>query len=97
MDFLSFLQSELKHLKQDDLLRQCVRIDSPQGPTVRMADGIEKVLFCSNNYLNLANDSRIRQAAIEAVEKYGFCTTASRLICGTMTPHEELEGSSQNF
>ena len=97
MDFLSFLQSELKHLKQDDLLRQCVRIDSPQGPTVRMADGIEKVLFCSNNYLNLANDPRIRQAAVDASEKYGFGAAASRLICGTMAPHEELEAKFATF
>ena len=97
MDFLSFLQSELKHLKQDDLLRQCVRIDSPQGPTVRMADGIEKVLFCSNNYLNLGNDPRIRQAAVDASEKYGFGAAASRLICGTMAPHEELEAKFATF
>jgi 8-amino-7-oxononanoate synthase len=97
MDFLSFLQNELKHLKQDDLLRQCVRIDSPQGPTVRMADGIEKVLFCSNNYLNLANDPRIRQAAVDASEKYGFGAAASRLICGTMAPHEELEAEFARF
>jgi 8-amino-7-oxononanoate synthase len=97
MDFLSFLQSKLKHLKQDDLLRQCVRIDSPQGPTVRMADGIEKVLFCSNNYLNLGNDPRIRKSVIEASEKYGFGAAASRLICGTMAPHEELEAKFAIF
>jgi glycine C-acetyltransferase len=97
MDLLTHLQSELKHLKQDDLLRRCVSIDSSQGPTVRMADGIEKVLFCSNNYLNLANDTRIRQAAIEAVEKYGFGSAASRLICGTMRAHTELEDAFAKF
>ena len=97
MDLLTLLHSELKHLEQSDLLRQCINIDSPQGPTVRMADGIEKVLFCSNNYLNLANDPRIRQAVIEAVEKYGFGAAASRLICGTMAPHEELEAEFARF
>ena len=97
MDFLTHLQSELKHLKQDDLRRRCVRVDSPQGPTVRMADGSEKILFCSNNYLNLANDRRIRQAAIEAMEKYGFGAAASRLICGSMSPHEELEAEFARF
>ena len=97
MDLLTFLQNELKHLEQEDLLRQCVSIDSPQGPTVRMTDGSEKVLFCSNNYLNLANDPRIRQAVVDASEKYGFGAAASRLICGTMTPHAELEDAFAKF
>jgi 8-amino-7-oxononanoate synthase len=97
MDFLAFLQHELEHLKQDDLLRRCTCIASAQGPVVTIADGSEKVLFCSNNYLNLANDSRIQQAVIEAVEQYGFGTAASRLICGTMTPHEELEAKFARF
>ena len=97
MDLLTFLQNELKHLEQDDLLRQCVSIDSPQGPTVRMTDGSEKVLFCSNNYLNLANDPRIRQAAVDASQKYGFGAAASRLICGTMAPHEQLEAKFATF
>ncbi len=97
MDFLTFLECELKHFKQDDLLRQCISIDSPQGPTVRMTDGSEKVLFCSNNYLNLANDPRVCQAVIESVEQYGFGAAASRLICGTMAPHEELEVKFARF
>ncbi len=97
MDLLTLLQSELKHLDQNDLLRQCVCVDSPQGPIVRMADGTEKVLFCSNNYLNLANDPRIRQAVFETVEKYGFGAAASRLVCGTMTPHVELETAFAAF
>ncbi|MEN8126520.1 MAG: 8-amino-7-oxononanoate synthase [Planctomycetota bacterium] len=97
MNLLTFLQDELQHLKQDDLLRQCICIDSAQGPTVQMTDGSEKVLFCSNNYLNLANDSRIRQAAADALEQYGLGAAASRLICGTMAPHEQLENAFAKF
>jgi 8-amino-7-oxononanoate synthase len=97
MDFLPFLESELEALKQTNLLRQCIVIDSSQEPTVRMTDGSEKVLFCSNNYLNLANDPRVRQAAIEAVEHYGFGAAASRLICGTMGAHEKLEEAFAHF
>ena len=97
MDLLRFLQRELEQLEQDDLLRECVRIDSAQGPVVTIADGSEKVLFCSNNYLNLANNCRIRQAAVEAVEKYGFGAVASRLISGTMRPHEKLEAEFARF
>jgi 8-amino-7-oxononanoate synthase len=62
-----------------------------------MTDGSEKVLFCSNNYLNLANDRRVRQAVIDSVEQYGFGTAASRLICGTMAPHEVLEAKFARF
>ena len=90
MDKFTYLHNELELLKQDNLLRRCVCIDSAQGPTVQMADGTEKSLFCSNNYLNLANDGRIRRAVLEAIEQYGFGATAARLICGTMTPHQNL-------
>jgi len=97
MNKFAYLHNKLDSLKRDGLLRRCVCIDSAQGPTVRMTDGAEKVLFCSNNYLNLANDTRIRQAVIEAVERYGFGAAASRLICGTMAPHEELETAFAEF
>ena len=97
MDFLTSLKEELKQLQQDDLLRRCICIDSPQGPTVRMADGSKKMLLCSNNYLNLANDPHIKQAAIDALEKYGVGAAASRLVSGTMTPHTVLEDAFSKF
>lgn len=62
-----------------------------------MTDGSEKTLFCSNNYLNLAEDQRIRQAAIEAIQQYGIGAAASRLICGTQRPHTELEEAFAAF
>jgi 8-amino-7-oxononanoate synthase len=51
----------------------------------------EKVLFCSNNYLNLANNPLISAAAKEAMDKFGVGSAASRLISGTVRPHIELE------
>lgn len=62
-----------------------------------MADGGEKVLLCSNNYLNLAEDPSVRQAAAEALEKYGFGTAASRLVSGTMALHVQLEAAFAKF
>jgi 8-amino-7-oxononanoate synthase len=62
-----------------------------------MADGSVKTLFCSNNYLNLAGDARVRQAAIESIERYGFGAAAARLVSGTMRPHEELEEAFAAF
>lgn len=97
MDYLEQLQQQLNQLDDENLLRSCVCIDSAQGPTIRMADGSEKVLFCSNNYLNLTNDPQIKRAVIETIEKYGTGAAASRLISGTMTPHIELEKAFARF
>ncbi len=55
------------------------------------ADGAEKILFCSNNYLNLAEDPQIRAAVQAAVDRYGVGSAASRLISGTMAHHSEFE------
>jgi glycine C-acetyltransferase len=53
--------------------------------------------MCSNNYLGLANHPLARKAAIEAIERYGVGSGASRLISGTMTPHRELEERLKEF
>lgn len=97
MDLFTDIQNQLEQLKTDNLLRKCICIDSPQGPVIRMPDGREKVLLCSNNYLNLANDIRIRQAVVQAVETYGLGSAASRLVSGTMKPHVELETAFASF
>ena len=51
------------------------------------------MLFCSNNYLNLAGDGRIIEAACQAARQYGVGSAAARLVSGTMRPHIELEQS----
>jgi len=96
MDKFIHLSQELQDIQSQQMYRKCIRIDSAQGPTVQI-DGREVVLFCSNNYLNLANHPKIRQAAVEAIEKYGFGSAASRLISGTMTPHIEAEKAWAKF
>jgi 8-amino-7-oxononanoate synthase len=85
-----FLKNELKELEQKDLFRFLTEIDSSPGTTIRIGSS-EKILFCSNNYLNLAADARLVAAAKESMDKYGFGSAASRLISGTIKPHAELE------
>ena len=85
-----FLTSQLDQLKKANLLRKPVCIDSAQQTTVRIG-GQERILFCSNNYLGLANHPKIIEAVIEAIKKYGHGAAASRLISGTMRPHTESE------
>ena len=58
----------------------------------------KKVLnFCANNYLGLANNNEIREAAMQAIEEWGFGLGSVRFICGTQTIHKELEQSVSNF
>jgi 8-amino-7-oxononanoate synthase len=60
------------------------------GPTA-VHKGVEVVMLGSNNYLGLTTDPRVREAAREAVERYGTGVTGSRLLNGTLSIHQELE------
>ncbi len=90
MDKFDFVTIQLEELKAANLLRRVVCIDSAQKTTVQI-DGDEKILFCSNNYLNLANHPKVIESVTAAIKKYGHGASASRLISGTMRPHVELE------
>jgi len=96
MDKFDFITDQLKRLKTDNLLRTLRCIDSAQGTQIEI-EGRCKVLFCSNNYLGLANHPKVVEAAIKAVRQYGYGAGASRLISGTMRPHIELEEKLANF
>ena len=90
MKKFDFLRTELEKLQTSHLRRSLVCIDSAQGPIVEIA-GRTMLSFCSNNYLSLAGHPRITKAVVEAVNKYGYGSAASRLITGTMGPHIKAE------
>lgn len=90
------LRFELSTLHAQNLYRTVRRVESCQEPRIRM-DGRELVLFCTNNYLGLANHPALKRAAIDAVAAYGNSTAASALISGYMTPHAELEDRMARF
>ena len=71
-------------------------LESPQGTRVRIA-GEDKISLCSNNYLGLANHPALKQAAREALEKYGAGTAAARSLSGSTPLHEELEEELADF
>ena len=85
-----FIQDELQALKSASLYRQLRHVSGDQASTL-MVDGREVLNFSSNNYLGLANHPALGKAAIDAIERYGCGSGASRLISGNMTLHEELE------
>ncbi len=71
-------------------------IQSGAGSTV-MIDGKEFIMIGSNNYLGLTQDPRIKQSAIDAIDKFGSGCTGSRFLNGTLSLHEELEDKLADF
>ncbi len=90
------IAEELEKISAAGLKRSPRLIDGPVGTTVRI-DGKAKKLFCSNDYLGLADNPEIKKAFIEGVERYGVGAGASRLVSGTLTPHRELEERVREF
>lgn len=72
-------------------------IDSSQGTLVRIADGRELLNMCANNYLGLAQHPSVRQAANDALGRWGYGLASVRFICGTQTIHKELETRLSSF
>ncbi len=93
---MGFLQNDLQKLEDLGLHRSLKTLDSPQGREI-ILDNRRVLNFSSNDYLGLANDARIKAAALEAIEEYGLGSGASRLICGNMDPHEKLETELAHF
>jgi len=71
-------------------------IQSGAGSTV-IIDGKKFIMIGSNNYLGLTQDSRVKQAAMDALERFGSGCTGSRYLNGTLTLHEELEEKLADF
>ena len=70
---------------------------SPQGVYVRVSDGQPVLNLCANNYLGLAQDPAVRQAAHEALNRWGYGLASVRFICGTQSAHKELERRLSEF
>jgi len=90
------LKQRLAVVHEQNLFRQLRRVDSPQSPRIKIG-GKTFLNFSSNDYLGLANDPILKQAAIKAVEKFVAGAGASRLICGSLAPFHELEESLAAF
>ncbi len=87
---LDWIQEEINALKDAGLYNRIRTISSAQGAWL-VVDGKRVLNFCSNNYLGLANNPRLKEAAKAAVDKYGVGPAAVRTIAGTLDLHLELE------
>ncbi len=95
-DKLQWIDDALAELREKGLYNTIRTIESPQGAWL-VVDGKRVLNFCSNNYLGLANDPRLVQAAKEAIDKLGVGPAAVRTIAGTMSIHVELEKRLAEF
>ena len=91
-----FIEQKLEEIRSRNLYRQLKVVDGEQDATVRL-NGREVLNLSSNNYLGLANHPALKQAAREALDRWGCGSGASRLISGNMTAHEELEQRIAHF
>ena len=95
-DFDRELTQRLAALREQGLLRELRRVDSPQLPRLEIG-GRTLLNFSSNDYLGLAGEPALKEAAIQAVARYGAGAGASRLICGSLAPHHELDETLAAF
>ena len=87
---------QLADIRSRSLHRSLREIATPQGNEIELI-GRRLLNFSSNDYLGLANDPLLVDAARTALEKYGVGAGASRLVCGTLTPHIQLEKTLAAF
>ncbi len=91
-----FIRETLEDLKARGLYRRLTEIGSAAGPYVEVG-GRRVLQFASNNYLGLANDPRVREAAARAIERWGWGAGASRLVAGHTEAHAHLEADLAAF
>jgi len=96
MQLDEFATAALEDLRGTGLLRQLRTVAGPQGSRI-VVDGREVVNFSSNDYLGLANDPLLCEAAARAIARYGIGAGASRLVCGNLAPYVELEARLAAF
>ena len=93
---LQYLSDELQKLREQKLYQKLRILETAQRPVARF-DGREVINLSSNNYLGLTTHPKLKQKALEAIEKYGVGSGAVRTIAGTMTLHMALEEKIAQF
>lgn len=95
--FTTHLQSQLDAIRAAGTYKRERMLSTPQGAIVRANGGGPVLNMCANNYLGLAQHPKIRQAAHETLEHWGYGLASVRFICGTQGVHKELEASLSDF
>ena len=83
--------SDLEEIKKAGLWKTERIINSDQKSKIKLSDNQEVINMCANNYLGLANNPEVIQAAKDGLDRWGFGLASVRFICGTQTLHKTLE------
>jgi glycine C-acetyltransferase len=95
--FQDHLTTQLDAIRAAGTYKRERVLSTPQGTLVRANGGAAVLNMCANNYLGLAQHPKIRQAAHEALEQWGYGLASVRFICGTQGVHKELEASLSDY
>jgi len=95
-NFKDVVSGRLEDIRQAGLYKAERSITSTQQAQI-ISEGKDLLNFCANNYLGLANDERIKAAAVDAISDRGFGVASVRFIAGTQDIHKELEASVSKF
>ena len=100
MSFRAAQQSfaeEIADIKSAGLWKTERVIASDQKNDITLSDGANVVNMCANNYLGLANHPKVKQAASDSLQQWGFGAASVRFICGTQEIHKTLEQRVSRF
>ena len=92
----SRLKNELKEIKESGRFKDERKIISKQNSLIT-TEKLDVINFCANNYLGLASNQEIIDAAKTTMDQYGFGLASVRFICGTQNIHKELENTISSF
>ncbi len=95
--FQKHLQDTLDEIREAGLYKNERNIASAQSAEITLQDGSKALNFCANNYLGLADNPRLIEAARKAMEIRGYGMSSVRFICGTQDLHKELEKAISDY
>ena len=95
--FQQHVQAQLAAIRAAGTYKRERVIVTPQGTTIRVADGQPVLNLCANNYLGLAQHPEVRAAAHAALDQWGYGCASVRFICGTQGVHKQLEQKLSEF
>ena len=96
-EFQKHLQTILSDIKEAGLYKNERVIITPQSSAIQVEGGKDVINFCANNYLGLADNPELIQAAKDRMDARGYGMASVRFICGTQDTHKQLEQAISDF
>lgn len=95
--YLAHLEATLAQIRADGFEKPERVIATPQRADIALSNGRNVLNFCANNYLGLADDPRLIEAAKKGMDDFGYGCASVRFICGTQQVHKDLEQAISGF